>query len=128
MAIFTRTKMDGDDKSDAISEFENNDYIFNIHFGSSGKGKGKKTGIDPSETNYKLSGPENSQERNHLWNDYDKFIMNLCRFHGINFQASFKQERQNIPETLAAEGHFKAWERERKQVREDAYRQCEKLG
>ncbi|MCE8169263.1 MAG: hypothetical protein I3273_04030 [Candidatus Moeniiplasma glomeromycotorum] len=128
MAVITRTKMDGTDKARAIEGFENSDYIFNISFDSSGTGKGKKMGIDPHDVNYSLSGPENSQERRQLWTDYREYIAEVCKFHGLVSQTSFKQERQNIPETMMLEAPYKAWEKERKQVRQEAYQKCQELG
>lgn len=128
MALFTYSKMDGTDKAEAIEEFENNDFLFNIHWGNSIKSKGKKTGIDPSETNFKLVGPEDSKERAQLWQDYREYIIEVCKFHGVIFQISFKSERQNIPETLMAGTPYKAWEKERKRVREEVYKKCEELG
>lgn len=128
MAIFSPGRLSPKDWEYAINGFESSDYIVNIAFEETINSKGKKGRIDPTDISHDTIGPEKSTEREQLWRDYLRFLAEMYKYYGIQFNIGWKEERQNVAEIALIETPYRAWERQRKQNREDGYRGCEKLG
>jgi hypothetical protein len=125
--MFTPTRLAKKDWAYFIDGYNNNDIIANVALDNSQKSKGSKPGIDPVDVKYEIYGPE-SNEREQLWRDYHRIFAEMCKYNGLQYNIGWKEERQNIPEIGLIEAPFRAWEKERKFVREEALKQCEELG
>lgn len=128
LGIFSPGRIDEDDWVKINNGLDGDEFAVNIAMPKSQTGKGKHEGFDPNDTRHLIHSPANSKERTQLWDDYRQYKIELATYHGVMLAPSFKQERQNIPETMAIEASYRAWEKDRKHVREIAYQQCEELG
>lgn len=123
LGLITPDDIHGSDWEKIIDGFENDYFAVNLALTETQKGA---NGFDPNEVRHILVSPE-SAEREQLWRDYLRLFAEVCKYYGVQFNIGWKEERQNLPEIGLLQAPFKAWEKERKHVREEAYKQCEKI-